>query len=192
MSVDGASYAGVPSGLWLVDSRRSSVAFVVKHMVVATVDGHFRDFVGMLEIGAETSQATGVVMASSVETNDATRDEHLRNSPDFFDVTRYPEISFTSSRIDSQRNGGFHIEGELTMRGVTRAIGLHGHLKGTDRDASGDEWIQLQLWGDINRRDFGLTWNQALETGGALLGNKVKLMLDLSAVKRQVAQPMLR
>jgi polyisoprenoid-binding protein YceI len=186
--VEGSSGAsGVLSGKWSVDAPRSSVAFAVKHMMIATVNGQFREFAGMLEVGSGAPRATGVVKAASIDTNEPVRDEHLRDSSDFFDVERYPEISFNSTRIDDLDGGRFRILGALTMRGVTREIKLDAQLGGARREAGGDERIELELRGELNRRDFGLTWNQALETGGALLGNKVKIALDISAMKSEVA-----
>jgi polyisoprenoid-binding protein YceI len=186
--VDGASGASVvPSGKWSVDASRSRVTFAVKHMMLATVKGRFREFDGMLEIGSGAPQAAGAVKAASIDTNELVRDEHLQRSPDFFDVERYPEISFNSTRIDSRDGGRFRILGDLTMRGVTREIALDAQLNGTRREAGDDERIELELCGELNRRDFGLTWNQALETGGALLGNKVKIALEISAVKIEAA-----
>jgi polyisoprenoid-binding protein YceI len=188
MSVeDGASGASVvPSGNWSVDTPRSSVSFTLKHMMLATVNGCFREFDGMLETGSGAPRAAGVVKAASIDTNESVRDEHLRNSPDFFDVERHPEISFNSTRIDSPAGGRLRIVGELTMRGVTREIELDARLGDTTREAGGVERMQLELRGELNRRDFGLTWNQALEAGGALLGNKVKIALEISAVKGEV------
>jgi polyisoprenoid-binding protein YceI len=177
----------IPAGKWSVDAARSSVAFAVRHMMFATVDGRFREFDGMLELGADAPRASGVVRAASIDTNEPVRDEHVRSSPDFFDVKRYPEITFNSTLIEYVGLGRLHIGGELTMRGVTREIDLDGRLNGTRPNARGDRRIALILCGELNRRDFGLTWNQALETGGALLGNKVKLTLELSAVRSEAA-----
>ena len=190
--VDGTSSASfVPAGKWSIDAPGSSVAFTMKHMVLATVNGRFRKFDGMLEIGAGAARATGVVKAASIDTKEPVRDEHLRNSPDFFDVERYPEISFKSNRIDYLDGGRLHILGDLTIRGVTREIELDGQLNGAGHEAVGDERIELELRGELNRRDFGLTWNQALETGGALLGNKVKIALEISAVKSEAIHGLL-
>ncbi len=179
----GASY--VPPGTWSVDAPRSRVAFAVKHMMLATMNGRFHEFDGVLEMGSGAPRATGVVRAASIDTNESVRDEHLRSSPDFFDVERYPEIGFNSTRIEHLDGGRLRIVGDLTMRGVTREIGLDAQLGGTTREADGDERIELELRGELNRRDFGLSWNQALETGGALLGNKVKIALEISAVKSE-------
>ena len=182
--IDGISGARVvPAGRWSVDASRSSVSFAVKHMMLTTMQGHFSKFDGALEIGSGASRATGLVHAASIDTNEAVRDEHLRSSPDFFDVERYPEISFNSNRIDHLDRGRLRILGDLTMRGVTREIELDGQLHGTPADAGAHERIELGLRGDLNRRDFGLIWNQALDTGGMLLGNRVKITLEISAVK---------
>jgi len=182
--VDEASGTNVvPAGKWSVDASRSSVTFAVKHMMLATVKGRFHEFHGMLEMGSGAPRAAGVVEAASIDTSESVRDEHLRNSPDFFDVERYPEIGFDSTRIDYLDGGRLRIVGALTMRGVTVEL----ELNGTRREAGDDERIELELRGVLNRRDFGLTWNQAIETGGALLGNKVKIALEISAVKSEVA-----
>lgn len=178
----------VPSGRWSVDAPRSSVTFAVKHMMLTTVKGRFSKFDGTLEVGPGAPRASGVVQAGSIDTSEPVRDEHMRVSPDFFDIEHYPEISFNSTRIDQLDGGRFQIVGELTMCGVTREIKLDGHLTGSNREAGDDERIELELHGELNRRDFGLTWNQAVETGGALLGNKVKIALDISAVKTAAAQ----
>ncbi len=186
--VNGASVASVvPAGKWSVDVPRSSVAFAVKHMMLSRVNGCFRMFDGMLEIGAGASRATGAIEAASIDTNESVRDEHLRRSPDFFDVERYPEIGFNSTRIEYLDGKRFRIVGDLTMRGVTREIELDAQLNGTGREAGGDGRIELELHGQLSRRDFGLTWNQVLEAGGALLGDKVKIALNISAVKNDAS-----
>ncbi len=188
LAIDGDGAAGaVPTGEWLVDTSRSSVAFAVKHMLVATVNGRFHEFDGVLEMGAaaDSSRASGTVKAASIDTSEPVRDGHLRSSPDFFDVERYPEIAFKSTRIEQRGGGRLRIVGELTMRGITREIELAAQLGGTTGEAAGEERVELELRGELNRRDFGLTWNQALETGGALLGNKVKIALAISALSRR-------
>jgi polyisoprenoid-binding protein YceI len=177
----------VPVGKWSVDPSRSSVTFAVKHMMLATVRGCFREFDGTLEIGSGDPRATGVVKTASIDTNEPVRDRHLRDSPDFFDIESYPEISFNSTQIVSFDGGRFRIVGDLTMRGVTGEIALDAKVNSTRHGAADDERIELDLHGELNRRDFGLTWNQALETGGALLGSKVKIALEISAVKSEAA-----
>jgi polyisoprenoid-binding protein YceI len=185
-AVDGAGGASiVPAGRWSVDAARSSVAFSLKHMMLATVNGRFREFDGVLEIGSGTPRAQGVVKAASIDTSEPVRDEHLRHSHDFLDVERYPEISFNSTRIDYLDGGRLRIAGLLTIRGVAREIELDGRLDRTGCEPDGDERIDLELRGGLSRRDFGLTWNQVLDTGGTLLGDKVKIVLEISAVKRE-------
>ncbi len=155
--------------------------------MLATVSGRFREFDGTLETASGALRATGVVNAASIDTNEAVRDEHLRSSPDFFDVERFPEIGFNSTRIERLSDGCLRIVGELTMRGVTREIALDAQVSAAAHEPCGSERISLELRGELNRRDFGLTWNQALDTGGALLGNKVKIALEISAVKSEAA-----
>lgn len=182
--VDETSGASVISaGKWSVDASRSSVTFALKHMMLATMKGCFGEFDGVIEVRSGEPQATGTVRAASIDTNEPVRDEHLRSSPDFFDVERYPEISFNSTRIDYLDGGRLRILGDLTMRGVTVEIVLDG----TCHEVGNRERIELELRGVLNRRDFGLTWNQALETGGALLGNNVKIALEIFAAKSGAA-----
>ncbi len=186
-SVAGASSADIliPTGRWTVDPSRSSVAFALKHMMLARVTGRFGEFEGTLDTSSETPRATGLVRASSIDTGEEVRDEHLRRSSDFFDVERYPEITFESNRIERLERRRLQIVGELTMRGISREIALEARFNEVPREDGGEERIELALRGELNRRDFGLSWNQALDTGGALLGNKVKIALEISAVKRE-------
>jgi polyisoprenoid-binding protein YceI len=175
----------VPAGRWSVDPSCSSVTFAVKHMMLATVRGCFREFDGTLEIGSGEPRATGVLNAASIDTNEPVRDKHLRDSRDFFDVESYPEIGFDSTQFVSFDDGRVRIVGDLTMRGVTGEIALDAKVNSTRHGADDDDRLELDLCGELNRRDFGLTWNQALETGGALLGNKIKIALEISAVKSE-------
>jgi polyisoprenoid-binding protein YceI len=155
-------------------------------MMLASVRGCFHEFDGTLETGSGDLRATGVVKTASIDTNEPVRDKHLRESSDFFDIESYPEISFSSTQIVSLDGGRLRIVGDLTMRGVTREIALEAQLKGTMGNAH-DERIELDLRGELNRRDFGLTWNQR-EQGGVLLANKVTIALEISAVKSEAAR----
>jgi polyisoprenoid-binding protein YceI len=175
----------IPTGTWAVDVQRSNVTFTVKHMLLATVKGRFREFEGTLEVRGDGASAKGAVQAASVDTNEPVRDGHLQSSPDFFDVERFPEIGFSSTRIDYLGGRRMRIVGQMTLRGVTREIELDTQLEQVRREADGKEHLELECHGELNRKDFGLTWNQALEAGGALLGNKVKFNLEISAVKEQ-------
>ncbi len=170
-----------PAGAWSVDPERSRIEFALKHMLVSTLKGRFGKFEGTLEVnGPGEASAMGSVEAASIDTNDELRDEHLRRSPDFFDVEAYPRISFKSTRIEQRRGRSVRMCGELTMRGVTREIVLDGHSH--DLEAGSAPRIRLTLSGELNRREFGLVWNQALDAGGALIGNSVKITAEISAV----------
>ena len=186
-SAAGASVS--PPGVWSIDAARSSVTFAVRH-VLATLDGCFREFEGRLEVAPSgLAKGFGTANAASIDTGEPTRDEHLRRSADFFDVERCPRISFASTRINHLDSGRLRIVGDLTMRGVTREIELNAQAHGATRDVDGNQWIALELRGELSRREFGLIWNQALETGGVLLGDRVKIALDISAVRRVDAGP---
>jgi polyisoprenoid-binding protein YceI len=173
----------VPTGTWRVDPAHSSVEFQVKHMMIATVKGRFTEFAGALEAGEDgTLSASGAVQAASVDTNDARRDEHLR-SGDFFDAATHPELTFVSTAIEPAGDSAFRVAGELTIRGVTKTVELRGSLLGSGLDPWGNERVALELRGEIDRKDFGLTWNQALETGGVLVSDRVRIELALAAVR---------
>ncbi len=168
-----------PAGVWSVDAERSRVEFAIKHMLVSTLRGRFGEFEGTLELGADgAASALGSVAAASIDTNDHIRDQHLRDSADFFDVESHPRINFKSTRIEERRSRSLRICGELTMRGVTRPIVLDGQSH--DLEAGSEPRLRLTLKGEVNRRDFGLVWNQTLDSGGALIGNSVKISAEIS------------
>ena len=173
----------ISQGTWTVDADHSSVEFQVKHMGLATVKGFFGEFAGSLEVDEEGRMtAAGTVRADSVNTRNAQRDEHLR-SPDFFDAANHPEISFRSTAIEQVDEETYRITGDLTIRGVTKEIVLDAVTQGSDVDPWGNTRVGLEVVGQIDRTEFGLTWNQALESGGVLVGRKVKILLDISAVR---------
>ena len=170
------------TGSWLVDPAHSTVEFCVKHMVIQTVRGRFRDFEGAIVAGAEPS-VSGSIGVASLKTLHEELDAHLR-SPDFFDADRYPEINFRAG--DMQFNGDdgqFALSGELTIKGVTRPITLDGELGGAALGADGRERVALALRGQLERSDYGLVWNRAFETGNVLVGDTVDLLLDIAAVR---------
>ena len=178
--------APVLNGTWTVDPAHSKVGFAVKHMGIATVRGEFTDFDGVLEIGEDPSGAKvrGTVRAASVDTNEAQRDGHLR-SPDFFSADDYPELSFESTRIEPVDEDTFRVTGNLTMRGVTNELVLTVEVNGTDTDPYGNEKVGLEVTGQLSRGDYGMKFNQALGSGNMLVADKVKLTLDISAIKQQ-------
>jgi polyisoprenoid-binding protein YceI len=175
----------VPAGTWAVDPAHSTVGFAVKHLGIATVRGKFDAFEGTLEIGEndESARAFGTVQAVSVNTNDSGRDEHLR-SADFFGVERNPELRFESTAIAQIDEDTFDITGDLTMNGITRSVNLQAEVEGTEIDPWGNERVGLEVRGQLNRGDWDMTFNQALGSGNLLVGEKVRLELDISAVKQ--------
>jgi polyisoprenoid-binding protein YceI len=175
----------IPTGTWAVDPAHSKVGFAVKHMGIATVRGEFTDFEGTLELGEDLGTATayGTVKVASVDTNEPQRDAHLR-SPDFFDEAEYPELRFESTSIEALDDEEFRITGQLTIHGVTNEIVLHAELQGTDIDPWGNERVGLEVTGELSRGDYDMKFNQALGSGNMLVADKVKLALDISAVKQ--------
>jgi polyisoprenoid-binding protein YceI len=169
------------AGTWTVDPAHSKVGFAVKHMGIATVRGEFGEFSGALDL--DSGKAYGAVKAASVDTNEPQRDEHLR-SGDFFDAARFPELTFESTAIEALDEETFRITGNLTIHGVTKEIVLHAETQGTDIDPWGNERVGLEVTGQLSRGDFGMTFNQALGSGNMLVADKVKLALDISAVKQ--------
>jgi polyisoprenoid-binding protein YceI len=175
----------VPAGTWAVDPTHSTVGFSVKHLGIATVRGEFDEFEGTLEIGENdrSARAFGTVQGVSVNTKDAGRDEHLR-SADFFGVEANPELRFESTAITPVDDDTFEIEGDLSMNGVTNPVKLTAEVQGLETDPWGNERVGLEVRGQLNRGDWNMTFNQALGSGNLLVGEKVKLELDIAAVKR--------
>jgi polyisoprenoid-binding protein YceI len=173
-----------PTGTWKVDTTHSRVGFAVKHLGIATVRGTFKEFEGTLEIGDDlaTAKAYGKVKTASVDTNEAARDEHLRNS-DFFDAEKYPEITFESTKIEAIDEDSLKIIGDLTINGTTNEVELLAEVGGTEVDPWGNDRVGLEAVGKISRSDFGMKFNMALGSGNLAVGDKVTLNLDISAVK---------
>lgn len=170
---------------WRIDPSHSQVEFEVKHMVFAKVRGRFEALEGTVVIGpAEDLARSGtevVIEASSIDTGQAQRDEHLR-SADFFDVARFPHLRFRSEGVSRKADGGLALEGALTIRDVTRRVELEVTETGRGKDPWGNARIGFAASTLIDRRDYGLTWNQALEAGGILVGNDVRITIEVQAV----------
>ncbi len=175
----------VPTGTWAVDPAHSKVGFAVKHMGIATVRGEFNDFEGTLQIAEDLSSAhaSGSVKVASVDTNEAQRDEHLR-SADFFDADTYPELNFEATEITALDAESYRITGKLTLHGISKEIVLHADVQGSDVDPWGNQRVGLEITGEISRGDYGMKFNQALGSGNMLVADKVRLALDISAVKQ--------
>jgi polyisoprenoid-binding protein YceI len=173
----------IPTGTWVVDPAHSSVEFSVKHMGIATVRGRFNEFEGTIEVGEDLARtrAYGSVKVASITTGDEGRDEHLRG-PDFFDAEHYPEITFESTRIEPIDDDSSRVFGNLTMHGITREVKLDIVVEGTDEDPWGNQRVGLEGVGAIKRSDFDMKFNQALGSGNMMVGDKVGLSLDISAV----------
>jgi polyisoprenoid-binding protein YceI len=184
LSIETITPAIVPAGTWTADASHSKVGFAVKHMGIATVRGEFAEFEGTLEVGDDlaSSVARATIKAASVDTSEPQRDAHLR-SPDFFDAETYPELTFESTRIEALDDESFRITGDLTLHGVTNEIVLTAEVQGADVDPWGNERVGLEITGQLSRADYGMKFNQALGSGNMLVADKVKLALDVSAVK---------
>jgi polyisoprenoid-binding protein YceI len=175
----------VPPGTWKVDPSHSSVAFEVRHMMIATVRGHFREFEGTIESheDPERCRGYGSVKVASIDTNDRDRDAHLL-SPDFFDADRYPEMRFESTRCEHVEGPYFRITGDLTIKDQTHAVEFNATIQGAGEDPWGNERVGIAVRGTVKRSEFGLTWNQPLARGGVLVGEDVRIVLDVSAVRQ--------
>jgi polyisoprenoid-binding protein YceI len=176
------------TGTWEIDPVHSTVGFAAKHAMVATTRGHFDAFTGAATIDAanpESSTAWVDIEAASLTTKTAQRDDHLR-SADFFDVENYPTITFrsTSARVDGDN---LILAGDLTIRGVSKPVEVVWEFGGVAKDPFGNVKAGFDGSATVNRKDWGLTWNAALETGGFLVGDKVKLVLEIEANKVETA-----
>ena len=169
---------------WNIDPAHTTVEFSVKHLMISTVRGHFGAVTGTIvlnEQNPEASTVTAEIDVTSIDTRTEQRDAHLR-SADFFDVETYPTIRFQSTRIE--RDGDhFGVHGQLTIRDVTREVVLHTTDEGRGGDPWGGQRAAFSATTVIDRREFGLSWNQALETGGVLVGNDIRISLEVQAVK---------
>jgi polyisoprenoid-binding protein YceI len=168
---------------WQIDKSHSSAEFSVRHMGIATVRGRFEDLEGTFEL--EDGRPTRIearIPAASVSTRDPQRDAHLK-SADFFDVEHHPYITFASKRIEPQGDGRYRIVGDLTIRGTTHEVTLDGELTEPVKDPWGKQRIGFTAEGVVNRKDFGLTWNVVLETGGVLVSDQVRLHVSGEAVQ---------
>ena len=169
---------------YTVDASHTEVGFSVKHMVVATVRGNFNEFSGKVLFDANDLSKTsveGVVKVASINTNNSRRDEHLR-SADFFDVANHPEITFKTKSV-SKKGDGYTAISDLTIRGVTKEVTLDFTVTPEVKDPWGNVRVGLEATGMINRQDFGLMWNIALEGGGVLVSNEVKLVIAAEFIK---------
>jgi polyisoprenoid-binding protein YceI len=172
------------AGTYEIDPAHSVVEFVVRHMGLSKVRGRFNEFSGTIRVAEDPAQSSveATVQAASIDTRNADRDAHLR-SADFLDTDRYPTLEYRSTAVH-QQGDRWLVEGDLTVRGVTRSVPLTVEFEGAANDPWGNSRIGFSAAAEVNREDFGLTWNQALETGGWLVGKQVKIELSAEAVKQ--------
>ncbi|WP_246942530.1 YceI family protein [Bacillus pinisoli] len=170
---------------WAVDPAHSGVDFSVRHMVISSVKGSFDSYTAEIEADLAdltTASISFSVDLASVNTRNADRDNHLR-SADFFDVEQFPTLTFTSTSIEKTDEDEYNVTGDVTLHGVTRQETFKVVYEGSGKDPWGNEKVGFSATGKINRGDYGLTWNAALETGGVLVGDQIKVSLEIQASK---------
>ncbi len=181
--------------VWQIDPAHTTIEFAVKHMMFTTVRGRFKGFTGTIRIDEQNPDHSRVevdIDAATIDTGVADRDAHLR-SPDFLDVEKHPKIVFRSNRVDGahKKNGDrFKITGELEIRGTRMPVTLDASFEGIGKDPWGKQRAGFAARTEIDRREWGLRWNQALETGGVLVGHSVKIEIEAQAVKQETEAPM--
>ena len=171
--------------IWGIDPTHSEIGFRVKHMMFTNVSGKFKAFQVYFENTDdqfETSQISFSADVNSIDTSSADRDNHLR-SADFFDVDKFPKITFNSTELRKINEGQFQLTGDLTIKDITRSIVLDVEYSGLLKDPWGNTRIAASVSGKINRKDFGLGWNAALEAGGLLVGEDIKLLAEVQLIK---------
>ncbi len=172
---------------WAIDTAHSSVDFVARHMMVSKIRGTFADWSGAIDVDvddAANSSVTASINVASIATRDAKRDAHLL-SADFFDVARFPQITFTSRRVEIQ-GPNLHVSGDLTIRGVIKDVMLAAQCNGINLDPWGNKRVHYSGKITLNRKDFGLAWNQVLETGGVLIGENIEVEIEIEALRAVV------
>ncbi|MFN5318255.1 MAG: YceI family protein [Bacteroidia bacterium] len=171
---------------WALDPTHSEIQFKVKHLMISTVTGNFHAFSANVETDGDDFSTANISFSAdidSISTGDAQRDGHLK-SPDFFDAAQFPTITFESTSLKLHDGDIYKLSGNLTMHGVTKAVELEAELGGIAKDPWGNTKVGFTLSGKVNRKDFGLNWNVALEAGGILVGDEVKLHAEVQFVKQ--------
>lgn len=171
---------------WTIDTVHSSVEFSVRHMMMAKVKGVFHQFDANIEADPTdltTANIDFTIQTASVDTRNEDRDNHLR-SADFFDTESHPTLTFRATQITQKGDGEYEITGDVTLRGVTRKETFYADYEGQGKDPWGNEKVGFSVEGKIKRSDYGLTWNAALETGGVLVSDEVKITLDIQASRQ--------
>ncbi|MFF7755179.1 YceI family protein [Streptomyces sp. NPDC007971] len=173
------------TGDYTIDPAHTTIGFVARHAMVTNVKGNFHDFTGALHLdGTDPAKSTATidVQMASVETGNADRDGHLKSS-DFFKTDEFPVMTFRSTGVEAQGGDEYRVTGDLSILGVTKPLTIDLEFNGSAKDPFGNERVGFEGKADILRSEWGLTWNAALETGGFLVSDKIKLVFDISAIK---------
>lgn len=173
------------TGDYTIDAAHTRIGFQARHAMVTKVRGHFSDFEGSFHLDPsrpEESSASVTIQAKSISTGNADRDTHLRSN-DFFAMDEFPEIKFVSTSAERVDDKHFKLTGDLSIRGVTRPVTIGFEYNGVEQDPWGNTRVGFEGSTEINRKDWGVTWNVALDSGGVMVSDKVKLELDVSATK---------
>ena len=171
---------------WVIDPTHAKVGFRVKHLMIANVQGSFREFTGEVTTTGNDFTSAGIkfkLNAASVDTEMPDRDGHLK-SPDFFDVENFNEISFTAGKLTKSGDNDFKLTGNLIIKGVSKPVNLEVEFGGLMTDPWGNQKAGFTINGKVNRKDFGLTWNAALEAGGVLVGEEIKINIEVQLLKQ--------
>jgi polyisoprenoid-binding protein YceI len=172
---------------WVIDPMHSEVQFKVKHLVISTVSGFFKSFEGALETEGDDLEDAEISFAlniDSIDTNQTQRDEHLK-SPEFFDAAQYPQITFKSTSFKKTGDDEYDLVGDLTIKGVTKSVKLTAEYGGSTDDFNGNTKAGFEVTGKINRKDFGLTWDGVTEAGSIVVGEDIKLLINLQFAKQK-------
>lgn len=180
-----ATMTALATGTYTLDTAHSRIGFVARHAMVTKVRGSFNEFSGTLQLDGEDptrSQVAVVIKAESIDTRNADRDNHLRSN-DFLDMATYPEIRFASSAVTLAGPATYRVTGDLTIKGVTKPVTIDFEHTGSATDPFGNERVGFEGSVTINRKDWGVTWNAALEAGGVLVSENIVLEFEISAIK---------
>ena len=172
---------------WVIDPMHSEVQFKVKHLVISTVSGFFKSFEGTLETDGDDFEDADISFAlniDSIDTNQTQRDEHLK-SPEFFDAAQYPQITFKSTSFKKTDDEEYELVGDLTVKGVTKSVKLAAEFGGSTDDFYGNTKAGFEVTGKINRKDFGLTWDGVTEAGSIVVGEDIKLLINIQFAKQK-------
>ena len=182
--VDGVTIPA--AGTYVLDPTHTRIGFVARHLMVTKVRGSFKDFTGSITIGEDSSGSTAeaTLQTASIDTGTADRDAHLV-SGDFLEAEKFPTITFANAKVTKQKGSDFTVVGDLTIKDVTREVTLDVELDGVAKDPWGNEKLAVTARTEIDREDFGMTWNVALEAGGVLVSKKVVIEIEAQAARQQ-------